>query len=106
MDFRILNQMSALVWYTSWTHYCTPLQVTPTKIKLQLGDSLVVDTLRGNVALSAFRKTLAGGFQVRNLLFSYLCPLIHSICILDSKGAHFAASFCIVSCLYGLELGI
>ncbi|KAF5829468.1 interferon-related developmental regulator-domain-containing protein [Dunaliella salina] len=39
-------------------------QVTPTKIKLQHGDTLVVDTMRGNVSLNAFRKMLAGGFQV------------------------------------------
>uniref|UniRef100_A0A7S3QK82 Interferon-related developmental regulator N-terminal domain-containing protein n=1 Tax=Dunaliella tertiolecta TaxID=3047 RepID=A0A7S3QK82_DUNTE len=50
-------------------------QVTPTKIKLQHGDTLVVDTLRGNVSLSAFRKMLAGGFQV-HLQHN---PLLHEV---------------------------
>lgn len=36
-----------------------------TKIKLQHGDVLVVDSVRGGVMLAAFRRALAGGFQVR-----------------------------------------
>mmetsp|Transcript_33375 Transcript_33375/g.84567 ORF Transcript_33375/g.84567 Transcript_33375/m.84567 type:complete len:447 (-) Transcript_33375:563-1903(-) len=35
-----------------------------TKVKLQHGDVLVVDTVRGGVMLGAFRRALGGGFQL------------------------------------------
>lgn len=39
-------------------------QASVTKIKLQHGDSLVIDTVRGGVMLAAFRRALGGGFQL------------------------------------------
>jgi hypothetical protein len=35
------------------------------KIKLRHGDTLVVDTLEGNVMMNYLKRFLAGGFQVR-----------------------------------------
>ncbi len=39
--------------------------VAATKVKLQHGGALVVDTVEGSARLAAFRRVLAGGFQVR-----------------------------------------
>ena len=45
------------------------------KIKLRHGDVLVVDTLEGNVRLSALRRFLAEGFQAH----LYSNPLLHEV---------------------------
>ena len=49
--------------------------VTQTKIKLQHGDTLVIDTLVGTIHLNALRRLLAEGFQAH--LQSN--PLLHQI---------------------------
>lgn len=49
--------------------------MTQTKIKLQHGDSLVVDTLVGTIQLNSLRRLLAEGFQAH--LQSN--PLLHQI---------------------------
>lgn len=36
-----------------------------TKIKLRHGDTLLINTLNGNVSMGYLKRFLAGGFQVR-----------------------------------------